>query len=250
MADQATIEDATKRNLVETEPDTVVARHEATEPGRNGGRLWPGQRRGEPGRNPAGRPPGGLVVEEWLNLLLHDAEMDRDALWRLAENAKTPTAKAIAANQALLARFPADLSDFEPFIDGARTLKQLKSDGVSTYGVKSCEVKRKRLVAGAGDAAQEWEIEHRKIELHDRSGPAFDRVMDRTVGRSRENKDVNVKIEHITPTPIIHLPAGFASMPLPGQVPTLTQATDDELTAELVRRGRLLPAMPGTPSTP
>lgn len=186
--------------------------------------------------NPEGRPPGGLVVEEWLNLLLHDAEMDRDQLWRIAEAAKTPTAKAIAANQALLARFPADLSDFEPYIEGESTLKQLKQAGVATYGVKSCEVKRKRLIVGAGDAAQEWEVEHRKIELHDRSGPAFDRVMDRTQGGVTQRSKAEVAVVHLNAGDLLASVRGdLASFRRQAAPPA--RWSDADLLAEVERRG-------------
>ncbi len=84
--------------------------------------------------------------------------------WRLLHNPKIMAViskafqdKGIApmAVQILLAvvAFDADMADFEPWIDGTKTLEQLRAEGVDTRAVKSATVS----ITGT-----------RRIELHDR----------------------------------------------------------------------------------
>lgn len=126
--------------------------------------------------NPAGRPKRGAVVEEWLDQM---SDWTADDLIAAVKDRKSPQAKVEAAIQSLHARELPDLADFQPYLDGA-TLDDLRKRGIDTRSVKKAKVRKRTHTDKDGGSIETVE---REIELHDRSGPAFDRIMDRTVGK-------------------------------------------------------------------
>lgn len=75
-----------------------------------------------------------------------------------------------------------DMLDFEPYLRGECSLADLKKRGVNTELVKRAKVKRTTK-----DGAEHIEAE---VELFDRSGDEFDRLMDHTTPRPKQELDV------------------------------------------------------------
>lgn len=142
----------------------------------HGGALkpWP---KGVSG-NPQGRKSGGAYVKEWANSF-YEQKLDEYALRKIAKDPKEEPARKTAAVQILHSFEYSDIADFEAALDGQKSLKELRGDGVNTAVVKKTKTKRREIPNG--DNAPIIEVE-REIELHDRSGAAFDRIMDRTEG--------------------------------------------------------------------
>lgn len=84
-----------------------------------------------------------------------------------------------------------DLADYEPVLDGSMALPELRTTGVNTAAVKKLKTRTRTDKDGG------TEIE-REIELYDRSGDDFDRVMDQTKGRPQQSIDVTTGGEPIT----------------------------------------------------
>ncbi len=122
-----------------------------------------------------GRTTIGKTIEEWCNQLGHQ-ELDQEELRAIVRATKgVPVPKQAAALRLLRMAEAPDLADFEPYLDGSMTLADVRASGTPTEAVKKAKVKTRT------DANGNTEVE-REIELYDRSGPDFDRVMDRTAG--------------------------------------------------------------------
>jgi hypothetical protein len=135
--------------------------------GRNG-RLPPVEHRFQPGRsgNPNGRPPAGATLREWLNVLAQACHTE-DEIRQVARDKRNPWPKRAAAERILRALEVGDLADFQPFLNGEASIKDLRAAGIRTEVVKRAKITAK------GD---------REIELHDRAGADFDRVIHETAG--------------------------------------------------------------------
>jgi hypothetical protein len=140
---------------------------------------------GESG-NPAGRKPAGLYVKEHINLLV-GADATESQLRVLAKDPDEPCSRRMAAIRILRSIESGDLADFEDLISGKVDLKTLREKGISTDVVK--KFKQKSRVVPVGDGETE-EVVEREIELHDRSGDDFDRILDRTIGKPSQAVDV------------------------------------------------------------
>ncbi len=77
-----------------------------------------------------------------------------------------------------------DIADFEPVLDGQMSLRELRTAGICTTVVKKVKTKKRSIPQGPDKEPIE-EVE-REIELHDRSGREFDRVLDRTDGKANQ----------------------------------------------------------------
>ena len=139
--------------------------------------------------NPAGRMTGGATVAEWVNVLIDTPE---DALRRLARDKAASPAKRGAAVRILRMIEDGDLADFVELAEGTATIADLRKRGVPTHLVKKLKVRQRMLQDPDGNPVTETT---REIELHDRSGDDFDRILDRTVGRPRQA----VQVEHAMP---------------------------------------------------
>jgi hypothetical protein len=76
-----------------------------------------------------------------------------------------------------------DLADFEPYLASEMSLEELQAGGVVTEAVKKAKVR----VRTASDGTTETE---REVELFDRAGTDFDRVLDRTEGKPHQTLEV------------------------------------------------------------
>src|SRR5688572_3978311 len=148
---------------------SAVSSRSGTEP--------PREHRWKPGQsgNPNGRPSAGATLREWINVLAARS-CTESQLRRIARNGKLPWPKRAAAERILRTLEAGDLADMEAFLRGDQTLDQLREGGVNTEVVKRCRTKVR--VAAGGE-----EVIEREIELHDRGGEAFDRIVNHTDGR-------------------------------------------------------------------
>lgn len=116
-------------------------------------------------RNPAGRKTLGATIREQLNAL-GEAALTEAQLRRIARDQSEPFTRRAAAERILRTLDHPDLADFAPVAEGKKTLKQLRDSGVNTECVK----KLKPTEHGV------------EIELHDRGGEDFDRLVEQTDG--------------------------------------------------------------------
>jgi hypothetical protein len=91
-------------------------------------------------------------------------------------------AKRTAAERMIRTLEAGDLADFAPYLAGEKSLAELKAAGVNTEIVKKAKVKVRTTENGT-------ETE-REIELFDRAGADFDRVLDRTEGKPRQTMEI------------------------------------------------------------
>src|SRR5829696_7059744 len=92
-------------------------------------------------------------------------------------------AKRTAAARMLRCLEWPDLTDFQPYLSGDKSLDELKAAGIATEAVKKAKLK----VCTLDDGTTETE---REVELFDRAGADFDRVLDRTEGKPRQTLEV------------------------------------------------------------
>lgn len=145
------------------------------------GVVPPPEHRWQPGQsgNPAGRPAAGASIIEWMNTL---QDMPEEDLERIARDRKEKPARRAAAIEwldRLAGGF--DLSDFEPYVDGAVTLTKLKEMGIPTRLVKKVKTTTSTRESSGAEAITEI---RREIELNDKGGQAIDRILDRTIGKA------------------------------------------------------------------
>lgn len=147
-------------------------------PGANGGTLTP-FRPGQSG-NPKGRPPAGLSLREKCNDFVSQG-LTAKQLRVIARDESAPIADRGAANRLLRLAESPDLSDFEPFFKGDKSLSELRDAGINTEVVKKRKSKTRQVQVG--DGVFETEIE-REIELYDRGRDEFKLVADQTAGQT------------------------------------------------------------------
>jgi hypothetical protein len=106
-----------------------------------------------------------------------------------ARKKSNPAAKRIAAERILRSMEYGDLSDFSGLLKGEHNLEDLRAMGINTEVVKKFKRRVRTERAGEGDRVEE--IVETDIELHDRAGEDFDRIMDRTEGSPRASLELN-----------------------------------------------------------
>lgn len=141
---------------------------------------------GESG-NPVGRRSAGAYIKEWINSLIHHGLSEKE-LRDIRRDKSLPASKRIAAERILRAMESPDLADFDGVVDGQLSLRELRAGGVDTTVVKKNKTRTKTSPDGT------VEVE-REIELHDRSGSEFDRVMDRTEGKPAQEITVSGSVD-------------------------------------------------------
>lgn len=135
---------------------------------------------GESG-NPKGRPSIGSSIQECLNDL-GQRGMTRADWLKVARDEKEDGVRRIAAERLLRATEFGDLADFEQVLEGEQTLGAARAKGLNTEVIKKIKVRT--------TTKDDYTEVTREIELHDRSGQDFDRIMDRTVGKPTQAIDV------------------------------------------------------------
>lgn len=132
--------------------------------------------------NPSGRPSIGMTLKEHLNNFSHH-ELTEFDLRKIAKDKNQSVPIRGAAERAIRIIESPDMADYADLLSGARTLGEMKRAGVNTEAIK--KFKQKTHVNKDGT----YTIE-REIELHDRSGVDFDRIVDRTEGKPKQSVDV------------------------------------------------------------
>lgn len=106
----------------------------------------------------------------------------------MARNKKSPLYKRIACERILRSIEAGDLADFAGLLKGENNLEDLRGMGINTEVIKKLKQKTRRVPTGNGDETEE--LIEREIELHDRAGSDFDRIIDRTLGKPAQSVDV------------------------------------------------------------
>lgn len=128
--------------------------------------IRPGQR-----LNKKGRPNIGLSIREWMN---HMQGWTEKQIRDQARSLKSPVFKRAAAKTLLEMIENPDIADYQEFLDGKKSLAELRESGIRT------DLVRKSKISDKG---------HREIELRERSGEAIDRVLDQTAGKPMQPVD-------------------------------------------------------------
>jgi hypothetical protein len=127
-----------------------------------------------------------VTIREHINLLAAKGLTEKQ-LRKAARDRGAPWTQRAAAERILRTLEMGDLADFDPVLDGTMTLAQIRDTGVNTEVVKKCKVKIRTTEEPGKPPVTEVE---REIELYDRAGSDFDRVMDRTEGRPKQAVDL------------------------------------------------------------
>lgn len=129
---------------------------------------------GNPGS--PGRPrSAGLTIREAINELILKEYTEHD-LREIARDKRCKASRRIAAERILKAMEFGDLADFEPWLNGEMTMAQLKQAGLNTEAIKKAKI---------GDKGG------RELELHDRSRPEVELLINQTelsIGDEEKNK--------------------------------------------------------------
>lgn len=126
-------------------------------------------------RNPKGRKTAGATIREWINSLAEQG-LSEAKLRKVARDRKLPWPKRAAAERILRTLEVGDLADMEAVLHGDQTLQDLRGSGVNTEVIKKIKVKVRT------DSEGNQEVE-RELELYDRAGVDFDRVIETTDGK-------------------------------------------------------------------
>lgn len=145
------------------------------------GRVPPPEHRFKPGQsgNPQGRTTAGATVREHINQFA-EAGLKETELRKIGRDKDATWAKRTAAERMLRTMEAGDLSDFDDFINGEKSLVDLRAAGINTEVVKKIKQRSRKVPAGEGETE---EIIEREVELHDRAGVDFDRIIDHTAGK-------------------------------------------------------------------
>jgi hypothetical protein len=154
-----------------------------------GGVIPPPEHQFKPGQsgNPAGRPPNaGATLREHINDLAH-ADLTEDELRRVARDKRLPWTRRAAAERILRTIESGDIADYEPILKGQKSPAELRSEGVNTEMIKKIK-------------PTEHGIE---IELHDRAGEDFDRIIGHTDGKPTQRVEMDAKHAVAVKEPIV-----------------------------------------------
>jgi hypothetical protein len=143
--------------------------------------------------NPHGRKTAGATIREWINALA-EADLTAAELLKVARDPSVGWTKRAAAERILRTLEAGDISDFTDLLNGKVDLKALRKKGVNTEVLKQFKQKTRRVPVGNGKSE---EIIDREIEMHDRAGPEFDRIVEHTDGTAIRRQNI-VNHTHIT----------------------------------------------------
>ena len=139
-------------------------------PGAHGGGWIKPWKPGQSG-NPAGRKRAGASELDWINILFQDDDLTESDLRKIVADDTVPTAKRLAARTILLMMAPCTVADFAPWLNGEKSMEELKRAGVD-IGVVKRAVER-RVSRHLGDP----EVVSREIVMHDQ-GTYVWRILD------------------------------------------------------------------------
>ncbi len=154
----------------------------------------------------------GAKIKLSLNHL-SEKDLTENEIRAIARDKALPWTRRAAAERILRTLESGDMADFESYLDSGEKLKSLRAKGLNTEVIKKVKTRIREIPQQDGPPITETE---REIELHDRAGVDFDRVMDRTEGKPSQSIQIQGVIQHVR---TIH----FAS----GNVPEWLQAAPD-----------------------
>lgn len=162
------------------------------------GFVPPAEYRWQPGQsgNPEGRPRAGATIKEWINVFA-EQNLTAAAVRKIARGAEEPLPRRMAAERMLRTVETGDIADFAGLLRGENNLEDLRGMGINTEVVK--KFKQKTRVIEGKDGKKVEEVVDREIELHDRAGDDFDRIMDRTDGKPKQTIDLKQTSTDIMP---------------------------------------------------
>lgn len=147
-------------------------------------------------RNPQGRKTAGASIREWVNSFA-EADLTLAQLRKIAKSPKEGWTRRAAAERIIRTMEAGDLADFAGFLKGENNLEDLRAMGINTEVVKKLKQKTRKVPVAGGEKDDVEEIIEREIELHDRSGEDFDRVINHTDGNPTQRTE-SVNRTHIT----------------------------------------------------
>lgn len=151
-------------------------------PKNHGRPLPPVEHRFKPGNvaNPKGRAASaGTSMREWINAFVA-GELTEAQVRKIARDKTAPIAKRAAAERLLRTVESGDLAELEGWLNGRVTLSAIKDAGINTEVIKKARVRTHRDGEGG-------ETVVRDVELHDRAGAEFDRIINHTAGKPTEH---------------------------------------------------------------
>lgn len=144
--------------------------------------LRPPRKKGDPALPGAGTRSAGRTIKEWLNSLAQRG-LTAQGLKKIARDKRAPWTKRAAAERALRSIEYGDLADFDDYLTGeVSRLDELRKAGINTAVVKKARTKIIPTETG--------NIEEREVELYDRAGADFDRILDYTEGKPKNTLDI------------------------------------------------------------
>lgn len=132
--------------------------------------------------NAGGSSTAGAITRNYMNRMARRNLRESKLRAIIADKSK-PDLMRSAAEKILHSRTHTNLAAFDPWIKGEMTLSQLEAEGVDISVVKSASITK----------------EGRRIELYDKAGENFDRIVEHTDGRPSQTKDINVNVFLRTP---------------------------------------------------
>ena len=148
--------------------------------------------RWKPGQsgNPSGKPrAAGWSIRERVNQLV-EKDLTEKELRQLARNPSSGCTVRMAAERILRAMEFGDLSDFAGLMRGENTLEDLRAMGINTEVIKKIKSKTRMVPIGHGKVE---EVVEREVELHDRAGAEFDRIVNQTAGNPMQPIEADLK---------------------------------------------------------
>lgn len=144
-----------------------------------------GWKKGQSG-NPKGHVTAGNSIRTEINYLVQGKTTEKD-LHRIVKDPDERIAKQVAALQVLRALESPDLADFQALVGKGATLDGLRRKGIDTTKIKKLKTKTKIDNDGT-------EVVEAEIELHDRAGESFDRIVNQTAGAPKQTLEVDATV--------------------------------------------------------
>lgn len=159
-------------------------------PSTRNGIVPPVEHRFKPGQSghPAGRKSAGATVREQINRLA-EQDLSEDELRQIARSKKLGWTLRFAAEHILRGLEHGDIADFAGLLRGENNIEDLRGMGINTEVVKKLKQKTRKVNVGDGKIE---EVIEREIELHDRSGAGFDRIVNQTAGMPKQMVEADI----------------------------------------------------------
>ena len=136
---------------------------------------WENLKPAQPGevRNPEGRKTAGAYIKEHVNSMAC-RKLTKKQLRKIIADEDEDWTRVAAAEQALRSMESPDIADFQEVVRGTKTPDDLRKAGIDTAAIKKYTIGKKGI----------------SVELHNRAGESFDRVVEKTDGKDPQAVDV------------------------------------------------------------